>query len=368
MNSEPGTYLSSARHTPAALSGPRAPGRGAPYRRNAVTLATLLILAGASATTDLPRSVEGLQFASSPSPIDAPILSAQAAARMINWPAGNATAGTGWRIGMIDGGVNQDHPALAGQDITVRDFRLDTSQPVPMDHGTAIAALLVGRETSQDFAGLLPGASLYAANIFSRDAEGRSLGHPAAFSAAVDWMIENRVSVINISLSGRHDPLVAAAVKRAIDNGVLVVAAAGNNRGIAGRNFPAAYDGVLSATAVDAGLGIYRYASLGAHIDFAAPGVALHMAANGGSQIASGTSYATPFLTAAVAVAVRGDRAVGTDRVRRILLDHARDLGRRGPDQVFGNGIIDTGDTNILLADQSARRDRATPAKPRLIH
>ena len=84
---------------------------------------------------------------------------------------------------------------------------------------------------------------------------------------------------------------------------MLVVAAAGNNRGVAGRDFPGAYDGVLAATAVDARHDVYTYASLGDHVDFAAPGVSIRAASGSGAEILSGTSFATPFLTAAVSVA-----------------------------------------------------------------
>lgn len=333
-----------------------------------VLLAGALYMAASVATASLHSPISGLQnhglhFAAFPLRGGGNTMTAQQAARLIDWPQG--IAGTGLKIGMIDGGINLDHRALVGQDIHARDFRTDKSLPVPMNHGTAVAAVMVGREQSREFKGLLPNATLFAANIFSKDSRGRVSADPMAFLAAIDWMIEMDVSVINVSLTGQDDPIINRAIRRALNHDVLIVAAAGNNRGIYGRDYPAAYDGVLAATAVDSDLNIYRYASLGEHIDFAAPGVSVKMAANRGSQILSGTSFAAPFLTAAVAVALNDNSAADADAIRDQFSQDAKDLGRRGIDTVFGHGLIDAHDLDTGTV--VARRDRADPAGPRPI-
>lgn len=339
----------------------------------AIALVGGLILAGSNDATTQPVSAEdiattdGLHFAAFRTPAGAHALTIDAAATLIDWPQNNRDRSAGIRIGMIDGGVNVGHPALAGQNIQTRDFRANRSLPAPMDHGTGVAALLVGNPQSDEFRGLLPNASLFAANIFSQDANGRIRGNVAAFMAAVDWLIAMDVSVINVSLTGQDNAIIAQAVEKALDHGILVVAAAGNNRGVGGRDFPAAYAGVLAATAVDANMNIYRHASLGAHVDFAAPGVALRMAANTGSHVQSGTSFASPFLTAAVAVSIAtGDRA-DADAVRRTFGANSQDLGQRGVDHVFGRGLIDCEIVELPGVQVSDRRPSSAPANPRRI-
>lgn len=322
---------------------------------------------------------DGLQFATGGPADVTTVISMDQAARMIHWPMNIPNLGSGLKIGLIDGRVNVNHPALAGQDIRIRDFRTGPSLPIPMDHATAVAALLVGSESSEEFRGLLPNATLYSANIFSLDRDGNYLGDRSAFQAAVRWMIDEGVSVINVSLTGRDDPLVAAAVADAISHGVQVVAAAGNNRDIAGRDFPAAYDGVLSATAVDAQYEIYAYASVGRHVDFAAPGVALRVAVADGNQVLSGTSFAAPFLTAAVALTARDFRRAsagsnsgansGASAYRRNI--GVRDLGQAGFDVVFGRGIIDFADRMPhakTLSRGPAPAYRGIPAGPRFLN
>jgi subtilisin family serine protease len=334
-------------------------------------LAGIIHLGNSVTMPDLPRPGDnprfpgvGLHFASFDLPSGSEILSVSDAARMIEWPEDRSKLGRGLKIGMIDGAVNINHPALKDQDIRARDFRTDSSLAVPTDHATAVAALLIGTQSSEEHRGLLPNATLYSANIFSIDESDQLIGDPTAFFIAVRWMIDEGVSVINVSLTGKSNPLVAAAIKDAISHGVQVVAAAGNNPGHSDRNYPAAYDGVLSATAVDAGLVVYEHASTGSHIDFSAPGVALRLASDSGSEVLSGTSFAVPFLTAAVAVAKDEDPHLGPEGLRQRIV--AVDLGANGADLIFGRGLIDFNYGESTAATLRAG-SRSAPARPRRI-
>ncbi len=348
---------------------------GINFRKSCLFAASLITCFFLAESNYTPPLSGGLNFAANNQPQYAPTMTVLEAARMIRWPAENVALSAGLKIGMIDGGINPHHPALANQDIVARDFRSRSNLSVPMDHGTAVAALLVGDENSDNFSGLLPHAKLFAANIFSRARDGRILGDPRAFGDAVDWLIEMEVTVINVSLTGKNNPLIAQAIEKARAHGIIVVAAAGNNRGVSGRDFPGAYDGVLAATAVDAQFKIYDYASLGDHVDFAAPGVSLHMASSDGGEILSGTSFAAPFLTAAVAIAIRdgGRNGGGLDAtIHDIISGHAHDLGQTGIDQVFGHGLIDCVDHTLGSAPQAMLSQvlpdrRNGPAGPRLL-
>ena len=101
------------------------------------------------------------------------------------------------------------------------------------------------------------------------------------------------------------------------------------------RAFPAAYDGVVGVTAVDHRGRAYRNANQGGYVDIAAPGVNLVSAkAGGGERNVTGTSFATPFVLAALAVAREG----GRDPVKALRLV-SLDLGAEGRDDVYGWGL-----------------------------
>src|SRR6185369_5392587 len=80
---------------------------------------------------------------------------------------------------------------------------------------------------------------------------GQSRASAFAIAAALDWMVQNRVAVVNISLAGDNNALVALAVHRASERGTIVVAAAGNAGPDAPPSYPGALPEVIAVTAVD---------------------------------------------------------------------------------------------------------------------
>ncbi len=256
------------------------------------------------------------------------------AAQLMGWSA-TPTCGRGMAIGMLDSGVETDHPALRGRDITVRSFLASGVQAPPPAHGTATAALLVGQG---EISGLLPGAKLYVGSVFRQRSRKEIDTTADALVQALDWVATERVGVINLSLGGPRNLIVEAAIQRVLAMGITVVAAAGNGGPDAAPVYPAAQEGVIAVTAVDMKLKPYRRANRGDYIGFAAPGVDVLTAAPGGGTVyVSGTSYAAPFVTAAVATASPPKRGPGA--AYKQLRDAARDLGDPGRDRVFGWGL-----------------------------
>ena len=184
--------------------------------------------------------------------------------------------------------------------------------------------------------GLLPGAELYSAGIFGLDGEGAPVASATSFASALNWLLANKVATINVSLSGPPDRLMELAVKRAQQRGAELVAAVGNDRTMDVPRFPAAYSGVIGVTAVDqAGL-VFRDANRGNFVALAAPGVNLLIpgqpSAEGASdRLVTGTSFAAPYVTAALA-------SYGNDPTQ--MFADALDLGTPGPDPVFGRGLV----------------------------
>jgi len=208
------------------------------------------------------------------------------------------TATQALRIGMIDGGVESRHSALATIRVVSRNFAGGGSPPVSA-HGTAIASLLAG--TDKGFSGYAPGATVYAADVFGGEPGG---GSAAEIASALNWLAENNVAVVNISLAGPPNALLGAAVKAFVGSGHVLVAAAGNDGPAAPPNYPAAYPGVIGVTAADAAHHLALDANRGA-ARFAALGVNVRAAAlPSGYGMASGTSYASPLVAARFALLV----------------------------------------------------------------
>ncbi|SLN49202.1 Subtilisin DY [Roseovarius litorisediminis] len=260
-----------------------------------------------------------------------------AANEMIGW--------SGWpsiyapRIGMIDTGINLDHDALSGQNLTVHQVDLDGRQSAGRKHGTAIAAMFVGR-MDQRVPGLLPNAELVAVEAFHKGSSGDQ-ADVFSLVQAVDILLEAKVSVINMSFSGPENSLLEQVVERAAAAGVAVVAAAGNNGPGAGPAYPAAFERVLAVTAVDKQEHVYRQANRGPYINFAAPGVGVWVAASiSGGRLKSGTSYAAPFVTASLAVQLMRLPNLPLNVTIGEMMRCAKDLGDPGVDPVFGNGLV----------------------------
>lgn len=259
-----------------------------------------------------------------------------AAQRMIGWQPADPRAVP--RIGMIDTGVNPDHPALQGQALEVRQVALEGRDAAGRRHGTAVAALLIGRPEGRA-PGLLPSARLIAVEAFHSRADGAAAD---AFSLleALDRLIQSEVAVINMSFSGPENAILRQIVTRADAAGIGLVAAAGNGGPGAAPAFPAAWPEVIAVTAIDAARQPYRQAARGAHVDMAAPGVDLWTAASvEGGRLRSGTSYAAPFVSAALALGMAQGGLSAAD-ARRRMFDCATDLGEPGRDPVFGHGLV----------------------------
>jgi subtilisin family serine protease len=250
-------------------------------------------------------------------------------------------SGAGVRIAVIDGGVDRAHPALANAAIVERDL---TGEGAAAEaHATAVVGALVGNGAG-GVAGLAPGAEVLAlrACIAPRPDAMPARCLTSNLARALDAALAAGSRVINLSVAGPPDRIVARMVAAAVRAGALVVAAAGNGGPRAAPAFPAALSPVLAVTAVDARGRLYRKANRGEYVDLAAPGVELRcLTTRAGSALASGTSFAAPRVSAAAALLLELDGALAADRLAALLAETARDAGPRGADREFGAGIVD---------------------------
>lgn len=252
-------------------------------------------------------------------------------------PAGNADL----RIGLIDSTVDVKHPSLQRADISITSF-IEPGLQSPVEHGTAIASILVG-ETDR-YQGLIVGAKMFAAGAFYRTPSRGDTASVKSILLSLDWLMREKVDVINMSLAGPPNALLEQVLADLARKGVTVVAAAGNGGPGARPAYPAAYPDVIAVTAIDEQWQIFYKANHGTYIDFSAPGVDIaHAKTGGGFGHSSGTSYAVPFVTAAAAY-LRNH--LPAESLLPVLRASTVDLGEPQHDEVYGYGLINFEDWN----------------------
>jgi subtilisin family serine protease len=201
----------------------------------------------------------------------------------------------------------------------------------PLTHGTAVASILVNEGA----------AKIVSANVFRGSGE-KIFTSADAITGALEWMVEKKVSIINISLVGPRNLVLDHLIRRVIANGHTIVAAAGNGGPSAPPAYPAAVPDVVAVTAVDANGRIYRYANRGAYISVAAFGVGVLAATpNGETASVSGTSFATPHSAAYLARCIGNAAQKVRTQCIRAMEKEAKDLGPPGRDTTYGFGFIE---------------------------
>lgn len=227
-------------------------------------------------------------------------------------------------VGLIDTGLDAGHPALAGVAIEQRGFAPGGVRAAA--HGTAVASLLAGQ------AGGDRSVRLLAADVYGSTPRG---GSAEAVTRALAWMAQSDVAVVNVSLVGPRNALMETAIAATQRKGRLVVAAVGNDGPAAPPAYPASYPGVIAVTAVDRRGRVLPEAGKALHVDFAAHGSELRAAdVKGGFSNVRGTSFAAPLVAGALAAEGGGKAAVDA------LAARAQDLGAKGPDRVYGRGMV----------------------------
>ena len=262
------------------------------------------------------------------------------------------TTGQGVEICIVDTGIDLGHPDLSHVELAGWvDFVSNRGEPYDdQGHGTGMAGILVAKNR---LPGIAPNVDLYIAKAISKS----GTGSDTDIADAVDWCVENNVDIISLSLGGTQGidwifietDALEAAVDRAIDEGIFVVAAAGNDGGpdddgdVAS---PGGVQDVICVGAIDTDGTIWSNSSVGnngftlQHLfgrfdpdkkpELVAPGEKLAILnAQIGTDVlyawGSGTSGATVWVSGAIAH----------------LLEHRPDLGQNGSSGGSRNTVED---------------------------
>lgn len=229
------------------------------------------------------------------------------------------------RIGLLDTGIEVTHPVF-------HDSVLHTwgcaDRRLPSAHGTAVASLLVAHAS----------AELYAADVYCGAPTG---GAVDAIVAAFGWMAQEEVPVINVSLVGPKNILLERVVNALLARGHVLVAAVGNDGPAAPPLYPAAYEGVVGVTAVDARRRVLIEAERGPQVMFAALGADIKAAnLDHGLTGVRGTSFAAPTVAALLAATLPVLNKDAAQAAIAQLAKQAIDLGPAGKDFTYGFGLV----------------------------
>jgi subtilisin family serine protease len=240
------------------------------------------------------------------------------------WAWGGAT-GEGVRVGIIDSGIENDHPLVRGRvvenvtvEIGAEELRVVPDEAVDMfGHGTACAAIIVG---------LAPAVELVSIRVLGADLRGKG----TAFATGLEWAIGQGLQVCNLSLSSKSEslyPIFHDLADRAYFSGAALVSAANNVRA---PSYPSLFSSVFSVAAHAEPDPWRIYYNPAPPVEFGAWGVDVPVAwKDGGSTVATGNSFAAPHIAGLVALILSKHPGLSPFEVKGILASVADNPGRR---------------------------------------
>ncbi|MEU1291408.1 type VII secretion-associated serine protease mycosin [Streptomyces sp. NPDC005840] len=269
------------------------------------------------------------------------------------------TKGGGVTVAVLDTGVEADHPDLTGNVLTGKDmigFGARQGDRAWARHGTAMAGIIAGHGhgpgDGEGVMGVAPEARILPVRVILEDGD-NSRGKARstrgnALAEGIRWAADHGADVINLSLgddsaSAHPEPSEDAAVQYALKKGVAVVASAGNG-GEKGDHvsYPAAYPGVIAATAVDRYGTRASFSTRRWYATVSAPGVDIVIADPDHRYYEGwGTSAASAFVSGAVALIKSAHPGLAPAQIKKLLEDTARDAPVGGRDDSRGFGMID---------------------------
>ena len=283
-----------------------------------------------------------------------PMQNVQWGLRAIRWFDAERPDAASVSVGILDTGIDAGHPDLADVEITYE--HPGTRAEDIVGHGTHVAGI-VGAETNNavGIAGVAR-CAIHMWKIFPDEQfEGEYYVDPDAFADALRAGAESGLSALNMSIGGTQSSSIEQVlIRRLIARGVVVVAAMGNEFQDGNPiEYPAAYDGVLAVGALAENRERSDFSNTGRHIGICAPGSnILSTLPRRRSSFRSerlyaswsGTSMATPHVTAAAALVAAQDPALSpTDIVERLCSTAATLSAMRGRTRTneYGAGLLD---------------------------
>ncbi|MGC8227885.1 S8 family peptidase [Pseudobacillus badius] len=246
-------------------------------------------------------------------------------------------------VAVVDGGVDYKHPDLQGQLLPPYNAANPASNPIRDMHGTHVAGIIASKANNGIGGhGVNPNAKILPVDVFN----GKMSANDFTIAEGILYAVSKGADVINLSLGGfASSPLVEEAVREAIDSGVVVVAAAGNEATDM-YSYPAAYPGVISVGNIDRNKKLSDSSNFGPSVDVVAPGEDIYNTGyekdGKGSSFASltGTSMAAPMVAGVASLLKSKYPQLTAYDIENILERTATDLGAKGYDTKYANGLV----------------------------
>ncbi|MFF5102767.1 type VII secretion-associated serine protease mycosin [Streptomyces sp. NPDC000134] len=273
--------------------------------------------------------------------------------------AWRTTKGAGVTVAVLDTGVDDDHPDLAGNVLPGKDlvgFGAEQGDRAWARHGTAMAGIIAGHghgpAGAEGVMGIAPEARILPVRVILEDGDpSRATARETrgnALAEGIRWAADHGADVINLSLgddsaSAHPEAAEDEAIQYALEKNVVVVASAGNG-GEKGDHvsYPAAYPGVIAATAVDRYGTRASFSTRRWYATVSAPGVDVIIADPDRKYYEGwGTSAAAAFVSAAVALVRAAHPELTPAQIKDLLEDTARNAPADGRDDSRGFGFVD---------------------------
>jgi subtilisin family serine protease len=249
-------------------------------------------------------------------------------------------SGQGINVGVLDTGGDMDHPDLtwAGGYSAINSDVNDWEDKV--GHGTHCAGIISANNNTIGVVGVAPNCNIYAVQVGSKRLSTLDI------IEGIDWVIATRhdvnpsndIQVINMSFGGPGSLAEEEALIEAYNDGILCIAAAGNESGAV--SAPANYACVMAIAASTSTDGFASFSNFGPEIELIAPGYAIYSTyKRGGYTTMSGTSMASPEAVGAAVLAWSAHPTYTNVQIRNLLNSTAEDIGLSAYQQ--GNGLVD---------------------------
>jgi subtilisin family serine protease len=226
-----------------------------------------------------------------------PYYDLQTSARLLNLDQLHRIAtGRNVKVAQIDTGVDVQHPDLRGQLTEARNF-VDGSEYGGELHGTAVAGIIAAKaDNGIGIVGIAPGATLLPLRAcWQGKSDAGAVCTSFTLAKALQYALIQRVRVLNLSVTGPRDVLLARILDKAIESGMIVVGAL--DPAAPADGFPANHGGVIPVAASDT-------ANAPANAVIAPGDHVLTTTPNGGFGFVSGSSFAAAHVTGIAALFV----------------------------------------------------------------